>query len=167
MHTQNQKASLVNKSYLIIVILLMCILPAIAVITEFYLNRPQSLSMILIGKWFLFWAVGIRLFTAGCKQVINPSFTSKTIFHIENKESFIIVKELGFANICIGSIAIISLFLPGWRMAAAFSGGLFLGIAGINHLIKKPAGLNERVAMVSDLFIGIILLLFIISTSRA
>mgnify|MGYP006989339736 CR=1 FL=1 len=47
-------------------------------------------------------------------------------------------------------------------MAAAFVGGLYFGIAGINHIIKKPAGLNEWIAMVSDIFIFLVMVAYLI-----
>jgi hypothetical protein len=70
---------------------------------------------------------------------------------------------LGLANICIGAAGIISLFIPQWRMAAAFVGGFYIGIAGINHIIKKPTSPNEWVAMISDLFIFVVVLVCMIS----
>ena len=162
---QNQSNSKISKSYLLIVLLLMLVLPCLSVIIEYYLGKQQLSLMNLTGKWFVFWAVGIRLFTAGLKQTINPSFTAESIFHIKDKESFVIVKELGFANICFGTIAIISLIVPCWRVAAACSGGLYIAIAGINHIIKKPVSPNEWIAMLSDIFIGIVMLAYIIDSS--
>jgi hypothetical protein len=57
---------------------------------------------------------------------------------------------------------ILSLFLPQWRIVSAFGSGIFYGIAGINHLIKKPAGANEMLALVSDIFIFLCLLIYIL-----
>src|ERR1700744_1160934 len=85
----------------------------------------------LTGKWFVFWAIGIRLFTAGLRQAAKPEFTAKDIFHINSVESHTIVRELGFANICFGLLGILSLFVPEWRTAAAFTGGMYMGIAGV------------------------------------
>jgi hypothetical protein len=114
-------------------------------------------SIILIGKWFVFWAIGIRLFTAGLRQAAKPAFTAKDIFHIDSIESHIIIRELGFANICFGLLGILSLFVPEWRTAAAFTGGMYMGIAGVYHIIKKPASPNEVIAMVSDIFIFLVM----------
>jgi len=47
-------------------------------------------------------------------------------------------------------------------MVAAISGGLFIGIAGIQHVIKKPISFNEKVAMISNIFIFFIMITFII-----
>ena len=38
----------------------------------------------LFSKWFIFSAVGLRLFLAGIKQIVDPAFTAKEIFHLDN-----------------------------------------------------------------------------------
>ncbi|HMG83269.1 MAG TPA: DUF6790 family protein [Ferruginibacter sp.] len=150
-----------NKIYLITVLAFMLFLPILSFGVDYFRNDQEPIIS-LLGKWFVFWAIGVRLLTAGIKQAMDPAFTAEKIFHITDKSSFIIVKELGFANICFGLIGIISLFVPEWRMAAAFAGGLFLILDGITHIIKKPASTNETIAMVSDLFIGVIMAAYII-----
>ncbi len=55
--------------------------------------------------------------------------------------------------ICLGLAAAISGFAPSWRVGAAFAGGLYFGIAGAMHVVKRPATPNEWIALVSDLFI--------------
>jgi hypothetical protein len=67
-----------------------------------------------------------------------------------------VVRELGFANICMGLAAVISGFVPSWRMSAAFAGGLYFGIAGVMHVIKKRSTHNEWIALVSDLFVFVL-----------
>ena len=153
MDDQNQLR--VSKLYLWVVLLFMLILPLVSILING--GYTDGFSIVLIGKWFVFWAIGVRLLTAGIRQVLKPEFTAKDIFHIDNKESFIIVKELGFANICFGLSGICSLFIPEWRTAAAFTGGLYMGIAGVQHIIKKPSTPNEWVAMVSDIFIFLLM----------
>ena len=37
---------------------------------------------------------------AGIRQITNPAFTAKEIFHIDSMASLAIVRELGFANLC-------------------------------------------------------------------
>jgi hypothetical protein len=152
----------INKGYILVVFLLTLFLPALSVFIETLIKPELPLSNSILGKWFIFWAVGLRLLIAGLRQASNPSFTAETIFHIENKESHIIIRELGFANICFGLIGVLSLFLPQWRIVSAFGSGLFYGIAGINHIIKKPVGSNEMIALVSDIFIFICLLVYVL-----
>lgn len=150
-----------SKGYLIGVLLLMIIMPVISILSDVFGNGIP-LSMELAGKWFIFWAVGIRLFTAGLKQAFQPQFTAKNIFHLTDSASYPIVRELGYANISFGVIGILSLFFPEWRIVSAAGSGIFFGIAGINHIVKKPAGTNEMIALITDLFIFFFLLAYII-----
>lgn len=143
-----------SKGYLASLLLLMVVLPAAST----WWDHSAGVNFtVATGKWFVFWAVGIRLFLAGIRQAAKPLFTLKEIFHIRQPEGQVIVRELGFANICFGLLGIIALFVPGWRPAAAFAGGLYMGIAGVFHLIKKPVGRNEWVAMISDIYILLIM----------
>jgi hypothetical protein len=93
----------------------------------------------LADQWFVFWAVGARLFSAGVKQVAQPGFTMRHIFHLASPDAELVVRELGFANICMGLAAAISGLVPSWRMSAAFVGGPYFGIAGLMHVVKKPS----------------------------
>jgi hypothetical protein len=119
----------------------------------------------IIGKWFIFWALGLRLFIAGVRQCTNPAFTAKQIFNINNDESFPVIRELGFANICLGLISIISLFNANFREPAAIGGGLYFGLAGFLHVFKKPASKNEVIALFSDFFIFLLMLVYLFFTA--
>lgn len=143
----------VNKKYIVVVSVLTFVLPLLCSIGQILINKDVSFSFDLFGKWFIFSAVGLRLFIAGIKQTTDPAFTAKEIFHLDNPESFPIVRELGFANLCFGIVGIVSLFLPPWRVVSAFGSGLYYGIAGLQHFIKKPAGVNEKFALVTDIII--------------
>jgi hypothetical protein len=152
----------ISAGYLASLILLMLILPAVSVWVD-YGPYPGTPLMMVIGKWFVFWAVGVRLFAAGLRQVAKPLFTLRDIFHVQDPGGLVVVRELGFANICLGLAGVLSLFIPDWRPAAAFTGGLYMGIAGIYHLIKKPETPNEVVAMVSDIYILVIMAAYLAS----
>lgn len=154
-----------DKFFLYSVILLMLILPLISILIDFEYFRHNNSLISLIGKWFIFWAVGLRQFTAGLRQIFKPRFTAETIFHITDKESHVIVRELGFANICFGLTAIISFYVPQWRIVVAFSSGLFFGIAGINHIIRKPSNPNELIPTISDIFVFVVMVLFLVINS--
>jgi hypothetical protein len=151
-----------NKKYVISVSALTFILPVICAFAEIIFFKEKIFSFELVGKWFIFSAVGLRLFLAGIKQTTNPSFTAQEIFHINNPESFPIVRELGFANLCFGLVGIISLFLPQWRIVSAFGSGLYFGIAGFQHLFKKRTSTNETFALVTDILIFIFLLIYFV-----
>ena len=117
--------------------------------------------MEVVGTWFVFWAVGVRLLTAGVRQVVKPGLTSEGILGIPGREAWLLVRELGFANIAIGTIGILSLWNAGWRPAAALAGGLFLVAAGVLHAVKSHRDTEENVAMVSDLVIGLLMLVYV------
>lgn len=155
--------SKVSQPYLAITVSLMAILPVVSILAQVLILRHLGNVWVLIGTWFLFWAIGVRMFTAGLNQVGRPGFTAESIFHIKNSESHVIVRELGIANICTGLLAIISLFTPSWRLPAAFVGGLFLGLAGIQHAIKGPISANEKLAMVTDLLVFLIMVAYLLS----
>lgn len=148
-----------NKRYFISVSLMTFVIPVVGFLVEhFYQNNPLAFE--LFGKWFIFSAVGLRLFAAGVQQSAKPSFTAKEIFHIDNPDSFPIVRELGFANLCFGLIGIISLFKPEWRIVSAFASGLYYGMAALLHIIKKPASANEKFALWTDVIIFAVLVTY-------
>lgn len=158
---QDNKANDLNKTYIIVVTILTFILPAVCFVVEHLTNRA-ALTPELFGKWFIFSAVGLRLFLAGIRQATKPAFTAKEIFHIESPDVLPIVRELGFANLCFGLVGIVSLFKPDWRIVCAFASGLYYGIAGLQHLIKRPVGTNEKFALWTDLIIFAVLLAYFI-----
>lgn len=138
------------------------IIPLSGFLAEHFLKKIP-LTFNLFGKWFIFSAVGLRLFVAGIQQAIKPDFTAKEIFHIHSPESLPIVRELGFANICFGLVGIVSLFKPEWRIVSVFASGIYYGFAALLHLIKKPVGINETFALWTDVLIfGILLTYFIV-----
>lgn len=150
-----------NKIYLYSTILLMLIFPTISILIDVGFIHHDSNLISLMGKWFIFWAIGCRLLTAGLKQAFNPAFTAETIFHLKDKESFVIIRELGFANICTGLTAIISLMIPQWRIVIAFSGGLFFGLAGLIHILRKPDNQSELIPLISNIFIFLVMVVYL------
>lgn len=132
-------------------------LPALSVgIEAGFLHRAFSAA--LVGKWFVFWSVGVRLFTAGLRQIFQPGYTAKVILGFQGEEALLLVRELGFANVALGVAGLLSLGLPAWRTPVALAGGIFYGLAGINHLLQGHRNPLENVAMVSDLFVAGVLL---------
>jgi len=129
--------------------LLMFVIPGGAVLLD-----GDTITMALVGKYFVFWAVGVRLFAAGVRQILKPGLTSEGILGIKGQESWVLVRELGLANVAIGAVALASLSRVEWRLAAALAGGIFLLLAGIQHAVRGAQTREETIAMVSDLAIG-------------
>ena len=116
--------------YLLIIGLTMLVLPVASILIEAALHHGSLLW--LIGKWFVFWAVGARLMLAGIRQYFQPSFTSRDIMGIETPEVHILVRELGGANIAFGTLGLASIALPDFVLPAAIAAGIFYTVAGIN-----------------------------------
>jgi hypothetical protein len=159
-----------NRLYLSVVLLTMLILPVISGGLMYHWKQERSDLHLSFGStcrflaltWLVFWGVGIRLVIAGFRQIFKPAFKAREIFHLPTTESHIVIRELGFANLTMGLMATATLFFPNWLLPAACMGIFFYGVAGIQHIIKKPASPNEWVALVSDCFISIVLFVCLI-----
>lgn len=88
--------------YYFIVAAFMFVLPIGSIGVE-VLAMNGRLDAHLVAKWFVFWAVGGRLLTAGIKQIVDPRFTAKEILGLKSDESLVLVRELGFANVAMVS----------------------------------------------------------------
>ena len=141
---------------------LLFFLPLLSILSAHFFEK-EIVSAQLTGKWFIFWAIGIRLFTAGIKQASDPAFTAKQIFRFKNSESNEVIRELGFANISLGVMCILSLINNEWRFLAAIGGGLFFGAAALLHIVRKPETRNETIALLYDLIVCLGALVYLAS----
>jgi len=148
---------------LVLVVLLIGVLPIGSILIEwlFFPNQPGLL--VLVGKWFVFWAVGCRLLTAGFKQMTDPSYTAETIFRISDKSAQKIVMELGFANVSMGTLAVLSIVNGAWVTPAAIVGVLFFALAGGKHVMNSERTQPENIALWSDLFIALVLAVYLVA----
>jgi hypothetical protein len=147
--------------YVPMVVALMLLLPLISIVAQLMLADHSALAaasnLAIVAKWYVFWAVGVRLSLAGLRQIFQPRYTAETILGLKGAESLFFVRELGFANVSMGSIGLVSLFAPSWVMPAALVGALYYGLAGINHCFHRARNRLENVALVSDLFAALVL----------
>lgn len=143
--------------YYFVVAAFMLVLPVGSIAAE-SLVAGASVNVLLVAKWFAFWSVGWRLLLAGLRQIIQPQYTAREILGIKGDDSLLLVRELGFANVAVGIFGVASLFQPTWRLGAALVGGVFYALAGVNHLSQHHRTRLEQVAMVSDLFAAVVLL---------
>jgi hypothetical protein len=137
----------------------MVVLPIASILVESSF-AGATLSAGLVEKWFVFWAVGVRLFLAGLRQITQPRYTAESILGLKTEESYFLVRELGFANAAIGAAGIASLAVSAWILPIAIVGTIFYGLAGTNHVMHGERNKFQSVAMVSDLFIAVVLLTF-------
>jgi hypothetical protein len=150
--------------YFITVLLLLFVLPVGAVSIDLWSDPGLDLIW-LIGKWFTFSAVGLRLFLAGVRQNLQPEFTARAIFEIEDAKAHAIVREVGFGNLAMGTAGLLTLLLPSWLPPAAFVGGIYYGLAGIGHAIKPDRNAKENVALFSDILASLVLIAFVASVA--
>jgi hypothetical protein len=148
--------------YIAIVALTMLILPVVSIAIDYDLH-PSSSAVVLVGRWFVFWGVGVRIALAGMRQFFQPSFTARDIFHTTSDEVLPIVRELGVANFSAAVVALLSLAMPSFVLPAAISAAIFYGIAGIRHFAERDRSPNENIALGSDLFMASLLALFVVA----
>lgn len=134
------------------IILFFYILPAISIIINLMSGEDKFIADTIV-KWCVFWCVGLRLFTCGLKQALQPSFTANDIFGAYDEKAYPIVRELVFANICTGICGIVSLFNEKFRMAAIMIGGLYYLLALLQHLFRKEKNATEVFVTITDLSI--------------
>jgi hypothetical protein len=142
--------------YIAVVALLMLVLPLGSAFADHALPGAAPF-MALIGKWFVFWAAGVRLVLAAIRQLFQPEFTARRIFKIEGSDALLLVREIGAANLAIGVVGVASLWRPDFILPIALAAAIFYGIAGFRHVLEPDRSLNETVAMGSDLFVFIVL----------
>jgi hypothetical protein len=148
--------------YLLTVILLMFVAPVGSIYADHsYLHTTASLIE-LAGKWFVFWSAGVRLFAAGLRQFFQPRFTSEQILGIKSDDVLPFVRELGVANFATGIIGIASLAKPSFTLPVAIAAGTFFGVAGMRHLAGGDKTGNMNIAMVSDLFVFLVLAAYVV-----
>ena len=143
------------------VLLVMAVLPVIWIGGEHFYFHSALPLMVLVGKWFVFWAAGIRLFSAGLVKLVRPQFTTEGIFGIESRDALPFVRELGAGNLAMGFVGIASLAKPSFVLPVAVAAALFYGIAGVRHAADKGRTLNQNIAMISDLFVFLVLVAYV------
>jgi hypothetical protein len=149
--------------YIAIVALTMLILPIGSVLLARGAN-PGAPLIELIGLYFVIWSVGARLGIAGARQILKPEFTARDIFGLSGDGALVIVRELGFANLAIGVVGLMAWWFPAFVLPAAIYAAIFYAAAGSIHVMESKRGLNENVAMVSDLFLALVLGSFVVAS---
>jgi hypothetical protein len=114
------------------------------------------------GRWRTFCSdgsssFGVRLLLAGLRQILQPRWSAETILGIEGEDVLVVVRELGFANVALGTVGVVSLLVPGWDRPAALAGAIFYALAGVNHARETDRNRHETVAMVSDLLLAVLI----------
>jgi hypothetical protein len=130
-------------------IALLTVLPITAALIEFRIDQvpPNATNY---WKWFIFWGLGIRLFFKGIRLASTP-------------QSHLTLLELGFANMALGAMGILSLINDQWRLIAAIAGAIYFGLTDMLRLLKKTNSRHERVALVYNILVFLGLVAFMVS----
>lgn len=149
--------------YLAVVALTMFVLPVVSVLVGHAL-APMEPVAFLVGRWFVFWGVGVRLALAGLRQYFQPRFTATEIFHMSSDEALPLIRELGLANVATAVVGLLSLAFASFTLPVAISACIFYGVAGARHAAERNRSRNETIAMASDLFLFVVLAAFVAAT---
>src|ERR1700742_4732226 len=148
--------------YIASIFLLTLILPAGSVYLDQAVFHSAQPILLLAGTWFVFWAGGVRLFVAGLRRMGQPRFTAEHIFGIGGDDPLPFIRELGMANLAMGTIGLLSLPFAGFLLPAAVTSGLYYALAGAFHVARKRHGAEEAIAMLSDLFVAIVVASYVV-----
>ncbi len=148
--------------YFVMVIGLMVVAPLASIAVELAVAQGNADLLFVVGKWFLFWGAGVRLFVAGVSQVIRPQFTAQNILGETTAAANLVVQELGFANLGIGAASIAGAWVSGWAVPVAIVPAIFLTAAGLRHIAKKGKNSKELLALATDLLVGLVLVVFVV-----
>lgn len=136
------------------ILILMVAAPLAAIAIEAATTGGSLIA--LAGKWFVFF-LGLRLLTAGLYQLAKPDLTAKTIFRIADPNAAKIVSEIGFGNIALGALGVLTIFNANWIVPAAIVMAIFYALAGGKHVMNAERTSSENWAMWSDLWAAVVL----------
>jgi hypothetical protein len=143
-------------------IALIAVLPITSAAFETHIDQT-ILSWPIYWKWFIFWGVGIRLFFKGIRLASTPQITGLNLSSFKNRESYLLLLELGFANMALGAMGILSVINDQWRLIAAIAGAIYFGLTDMLRLLKKTDGRHERVALIYNILVFSGLVAFMVS----
>lgn len=159
----NSSKAFAPDRYLFNTVFFAVLLPVISICTESHI-KVIFIDPGLIGKWFIFWAAGVRPFFAGIKLVYRRWTAPAGFFYREMKENFLMIRQLGFAHIAIGVTGMLSLVNSNWRQIAGLAAAFFFGLSAVQHFFIKPVNGKEMAIMITDIMVFTIMLLYLFFT---
>ncbi len=118
-----------------------------------------------LGKWYVFWAGGVRLFASGLRQTLGPRLRHKQPVEVDREPSERTAQRLSLVKLLIGALCIATEFvfsvpfmpsvatLPAGVVAA----GAFYGLSGLHHVRTPTRNARQTLAMVTDLLVFAVL----------
>jgi hypothetical protein len=146
-----------NDMRLVADILLMIVFPVASIIAEAVLAEGRADLILLFGKWFVFWAVGIRLLVTAFRQITNPGAVAEALVGAGDRNLLPLVQEMGFGNLAVGALGVAAFFRHDWIAPAAVAGEIVLSLAALKHSINPARSRSETIAMIADLLVFAVL----------
>jgi hypothetical protein len=145
-----------NMLYLVNVFGIILVLPIVSIGINVFINFRKKIENNfpeIIGNWFIFWSIGIRLFTAGLMQIFNPNYTANLLQL--NLNDLIVIRELGLSNSSIGLLGIISFFKYGLQKYVCLYILIFFSGASIIHITRllQHTHFDEIITLITNVFI--------------
>jgi len=153
--------------YVPMIILLTIVLPVGTAAYQYFVEHLPATFLSLLGMAYVFWAGGVRLFLAGLRQTFQPQFTAREIFEMKTDEALPVVQELGFANIAMGALCMVAVFIHGMAIGGAIVAGLYYGLAGLKHAMSETRNSNRNLAMITDILISAVLAAYVLTSVAA
>jgi hypothetical protein len=148
----------------ILVFLNIIILPVLSIIINLIINYQKNITekfYEVIGKWFIFWSLGIRLVIAGLMQLVNPAYTNNLLQL--GLSDFIIIRELGLANLSIGLLCTISFIKKSLQGYVCLYMFIYFTGASILHILRIGSiNFDEFITLITNVILVIIALYGII-----
>jgi hypothetical protein len=131
--------------------LLLAILPLLSVAGEQHFVNA-SISIILLGKWFLFWTIGVRLMVKGFAQVIRSVRNGNSSL-LNRDETGDFTKMLGLAKMALAGMGFLCVVNDQWSLLATITVGVYLGLTGFQHDFKRPTTTRGWMSMSYDFLV--------------
>ena len=118
-------------------------------------------------RWILFWALGWSILGGAIAHTIFARGTAEAIGWPTGGFQY----EVGFASLGMGLAAIYASIQdsPDAWVAASIAGGIFLGLAGVNHIREIRADRNyspgNTLILISDFGVPISLIALLLATN--
>jgi hypothetical protein len=87
--------------HILVIVLLMSIFSILSIFVGLYIFHNRAGMIVLIEKWFVFWAASIRLFTTRLRQALNPRYAVEKIGRIPGNRPILKQIQRVHWGICI------------------------------------------------------------------
>ncbi len=153
------KYSLVNQRFSICILFDLFTLTALPFITAIAIHYATTtpINGLLLGRWFVFWTIGVRLMVAGLTEVMSSRRQGNIIF-LQGSESGEYRKIIGYLKILLAALGFLCMIKAQSSLIAALTAGIYLGLTGFRHDFKKPCTAIEWLYLGYDIIVFFVII---------